>query len=598
MLKAWLQAGFHAHYLWRVGRFDSAILSIFQLLILLQLARLNLGVEFTACPIPNKSEKMFAKNWKAIVVLAVLVWSLSTLFQVIPDSQLKQLQDIAAMSPNDLQADIASRLEKLPDFGKMNQFQREDAMKTLQEEAALGNNLQILAHVHLDPICSALKSVVSLVNKNLASEIDPWRTDTICTNLKLGLDLRGGSQLVLQAQPSKLVPEITPEVMKGVETVIGNRVNSLGVSETVVQRQGRDRLIVELPGVKDPQEAKDRIGTTALLEFKEMLYDENGRPQVDAMGNYQWKDVGLTGADFKRAQAIPMGGGQTWRILFEFKPDGASKFGDLTTRLVHRSIGIFLDGQPTERGPDGRPLPFNEYRGINVHEPILAGTGEITGSFTKDQAIDLALKLNAGSLPTTVVILEERTVGATLGQDSIEKSLVAGAAGIGMVMLFMLVIYGIPGLVADVALVLYTITTLAIFRAVPVTLTLAGIAGFILSVGMAVDANILIFERTKEELTQGKNLYSAIEDGFGKAFSSIFDSNMNSLIACCVLMAFGTSIVKGFAVTLLIGVLVSMFSAITATRVLLHLLPRGIPLFGVKPPKKVRSQAASDAKIV
>jgi preprotein translocase subunit SecD len=502
---------------------------------------------------------MFAKNWKALVVFAVLIWSLSTLFIFIPDPEFKRVQGIAAMSPSQLQADIMGRLSKLPDFSKMNQFQREDAMKAMQEESAFGNNLQVLGHFH---------------------------NYTICTNLKLGLDLRGGSQLVLQAQPSKLVPEITPEVMKGVETVIGNRVNSLGVSETVVQKQGRDRLIVELPGVKDPQEAKDRIGTTALLEFKELLYEPDGRPKQDEFHNYQWKDVGLTGADFKRAQALPMGGGQTWHILFEFKPDGATKFGDLTSRLVGRSIGIFLDGQPTDRGPDGRPLPFNEYRGINVKEPIRAGSGEITGSFSKDQAIDLSLKLNAGALPTTVVILEERTVGATLGQDSIEKSLVAGAVGIGLVMLFMLLVYGIPGMVANTALVLYTITTLAIFRAVPVTLTLAGIAGFILSVGMAVDANILIFERTKEELAGGKNLYNAIEAGFTRAFSSIFDSNMNSLIACSVLIIFGTSIVKGFAVTLAFGVLVSMFSAITATRVLLHLLPKGIPLFGVSTQKK------------
>jgi preprotein translocase subunit SecD len=295
--------------------------------------------------------------------------------------------------------------------------------------------------------------------------------------------------------------------------------------------------------------------------------------------HYAWVDTGLTGADFKHAQAVPLAGGQTWRILFEFKDEGAKKFADLTSRLVGRQIGIFLDGVPTERGPDGRPLPLEEYRGITVREPILGGNGEITGNFTKDQAIDLSVKLNAGALPVPVKILEERTVGATLGQDSIKKSLQAGGVGIAAVMLFMLLIYGVPGLVADIALILYTITTLAIFKSVPVTLTLAGIAGFILSVGMAVDANILIFERTKEELKGGKNLYSAIEAGFGRAFSSIFDSNINSLIACAVLMVFGTSIVKGFAVTLAIGVAVSMFSAITATRVLLHLVPRKLGLF-------------------
>jgi preprotein translocase subunit SecD len=313
-----------------------------------------------------------------------------------------------------------------------------------------------------------------------------------------------------------------------------------------------------------------------------MGYDASGVPMHEPNGEPVWKDVGLTGADFQRAQAVPMAGGQNWRITFQFKPVGAKKFGDLTKRLVGKQIGIFLDGNPTDRGADGRPMPMNEYRGINVREPILGGDGEITGSFTKDQAIDLAMKLNAGSLPTKIEILEERTVGATLGQDSIDKSMVAGLVGIACVMLFMLVIYGWAGICADIALILYTLTTLAIFKTIPVTLTLAGIAGFILSIGMAVDANILIFERTKEELKQGRSLYAAIEEGFQKAFSSIFDSNMNSLIACAVLMIFGTSIVKGFAVTLAIGVAVSMFTAITGTRVLLHLIPKQVALFGVK----------------
>jgi preprotein translocase subunit SecD len=275
-----------------------------------------------------------------------------------------------------------------------------------------------------------------------------------------------------------------------------------------------------------------------------------------------------------------------WRVSFEFKPEGAKKFGEMTQRLVGRQIGIFLDGEPTDRGQDGRPVSLVEYRGVNVREPILGGTGEITGNFSRDQAVDLAVKLNAGALPVPVKILEERTVGATLGQDSIQKSLLAGAVGIAAVMVFMILVYGLPGLIADVALVLYTITTLAIFKAVPVTLTLAGIAGFILSVGMAVDANILIFERTKEELNSGKGLYVAIENGFGRAFTSIFDSNVNSLIACGVLMLCGTSIVKGFAVTLAIGVAVSMFTAITATRAMLHLIPKSLGMFGHKYDKK------------
>ncbi len=515
---------------------------------------------------PLKSSKRFSspalfKDWKPWAVVLVLGWSLFTLFLFEPESTVKNWQHLASLPPSDLNAAIDEMAKKTPSFDKMNSYEREDLIKRLQDDAQMANNIQILGHC---------------------------RKYVIFTNLKLGLDLRGGSQLLLQALPAPpMVPEITPEVMRGVETVINNRINTLGVSETIVQRSGKDRLIVEMPGIKDPQQAKDRIGTTALLEFKELAYTPDNKRV--------WKDVGLTGAQFKHAQASPTVSGGLWRVTFEFKPEGAKKFGELTSRLVGHQIGIFLDGQPTDRGPDGRPVSIDEYRGVTVREPILGGNGEITGNFTKDQAVDLAVKLNAGALPVPVRILEERTVGATLGQDSIQKSLVAGAVGISLVMLFMLVVYGLPGLVADVALILYTLATLAIFRAMPVTLTLAGIAGFILSIGMAVDANILIFERTKEELRAGRPLYVAIENGFRRAFSSIFDSNANSLIACSVLMLFGTSIVKGFAVTLAIGVLVSMFTAITATRTLLHLVPRHLALFGHKAAKSAPPLATKEA---
>src|SRR5277367_5160966 len=488
------------------------------------------------------------RDWKPIAVIVVFLWSLFTLFQVEPQSTVDEWEKLAQLTPQQLKDKVQEKAQAMPDWSKLNSFEREDVTKRLTDEGQLFNNIQIL-YKHKG-----------------------W---VLFTNLKLGLDLKGGSQLVLLAKPAPpLVPEITPEVMRGVETVIENRINSLGVSETIVQRSGRDRLIVELPGIKDPQQAKDRIGTTALLEFKELVHNPDG--------THGWKDVGLTGAEFKHAQAIPIAGGNVWRVTFEFKPDGAKKFGELTSRLVGKPIGIFLDGQPTDRDDDGTPLSIDRYRGVVVREPILGGSGEITGSFTKEQAVDLAVKLNAGSLPVPINIIEERTVGATLGQDSIHKSLIAGLVGIALVMLFMVCIYGMPGLVADVALVLYTLATLAVFRSVPVTLTLAGIAGFILSIGMAVDANILIFERTKEEIRSGKPLYTAIENGFSRAFTSIFDSNVNSLIACSVLMLFGTSIVKGFAVTLGIGVCISMFTAITATRALLHLVPRHQGLFGQK----------------
>ena len=521
----------------------------------------------------SKSKKGFStnifKDWKPWAVVIVLGWSLSTLIQVAPQERFDDWQLLGSLPAEKLSEAITERAAHTPNADKMNMYEKEDLIKQLQDEAQMANNIQAFGHFHF--------------NK---------QKYVVFTNLKLGLDLRGGSQLMLQALPAPpLVPEITPEVMRGVETVINNRINSLGVSETLVQRSGKDRLIVELPGIKDPQQAKDRIGTTAMLEFKELAYTPQG-------GRY-WKGVGLTGAEFKHAQASPMTtGAGTWHVSFEFKPEGAKKFGELTSRLVGQPIGIFLDGEPTDRGPDGRPVPIQEYRGVNVREPILGGNGDITGNFSKDQAVDLAVKLNAGALPVPVRILEERTVGATLGQDSIQKSLIAGSVGIAAVMVFMLVIYGLPGLVADTALVLYTLATLAAFKAIPVTLTLAGIAGFILSIGMAVDANILIFERTKEELNNGRSLFMAIENGFTKAFSSIFDSNANSLIACCVLMLFGTSIVKGFAVTLLIGVIISMFTAITATRALLHLVPRNMAIFGAKHATPTASAPSKTKEVV
>ncbi len=514
------------------------------------------------------------KDWKPLAVIIVLFWSLSTAFQIRPEAEVKDWQHLSNVPPDQITAIVMERLYKHPRLKEMNLYEREHWVKTEQEKALLGNNIQII---------EKFKSPFDKV------------TYVIFTNLRLGLDLRGGSQLLLRAMPAPpQVPEITPEVMRGVETVINNRINSLGVAETVVQRAGKDRLIVELPGIKDPQQAKDRLGTTAMLEFKELLYDETGSVQRTATGAPMWKDCGLTGADFKQAQATPMvSGAGSWRVSFEFKDEGARKFGALTQRLVGKQIGIFLDGEPTDRTPEGRPVSLNDYSGVTVREPITGGRGEITGNFTKEQAVDLSLKLNAGALPVPVTILEERTVGATLGQDSISKSLLAGLIGIAIVMLFMLVVYGLSGMVANLALVLYTVATMAVFIAIPVTLTLAGIAGFILSIGMAVDANILIFERTKEELDRGKNLYVAIETGFSKAFSAIFDSNANSMIACAVLLMFGTPVVKGFAVTLAIGVALSMFTAISATRTMLHLIPRKWGLFGHRYDRPKKPQVPS-----
>jgi len=372
------------------------------------------------------------------------------------------------------------------------------------------------------------------------------------TNLKLGLDLIGGAQLTFQAEATEQVPEITMEVRDALVKVIENRVNASGTTEAVVQKVGKDRILVEIPG-QNPEVVKRRLLKTAKLEFKELDL------QKLAAGEKVWLSTGLTGADFKSAQPAPnQGGGDNWIIAFEFKPEGGRKFGELTTKLAPNKLplGIFLDDQLISD-----PV---------VEEPITGGSGIIRGSFSLEEAKDLSLQLNAGALPVPVKLISERTVGATLGQDSINQSLKAGLLGLLFVALFMIITYRLPGLLATVALLAYTLIALAIFTR-GVTLTLAGIAGFILSIGMAVDANVLIFERIKEEIRIGKGIYTSVEEGFKKAFPSIFDSNLNTVIVCLILGFVGTGLVKGFAITLAIGVFVSFFSAITITRELINL---------------------------
>ena len=397
---------------------------------------------------------------------------------------------------------------------------------------------------------------------------------TVLTQLKLGLDLVGGAQLTFQAIPGFGVEEIDKDVIAGLIKVFENRVNASGTTEAIVQQVGKDRILVEIPG-QDPEIVKRRLLKTAFLEFKEpaKYLDVNPGEAVDPSkaDQYVWLATGITGKDLKQARAVSDGAGN-WLISFSLKGDAVSKFGKLTERLIGKPLAIFLDGKlissPT------------------VRSAITGGEGQIEGRFTAEEAQDLAVQLNAGALPAPVKIIQERSVGATLGQDSINKSLAAGLFGILFVIIFMIMFYRLPGIIASFALILYTLVTIAIFEKT-ITLTLAGVAGFILSIGMAVDANILIFERTKEELKAGKSFFNAIDAGFDRAFSSIFDSNINTLIACFVLLIFGTGLVRGFAITLAIGVLVSMFSAIFVTKTLLSLATkvgafRNPVLFGVK----------------
>lgn len=369
---------------------------------------------------------------------------------------------------------------------------------------------------------------------------------------KLGLDLVGGSRLVLEAQTTKSVAEITPEVMERLQFAIENRVNKLGVAETVVQQIGDKRLLVEIPNVTDLKEAKAFLGETAQLEFK--------KEAVKKDGTTEWVETGLTGQDLAKSMLTTDSVGH-WVVSLEFKAEGSRKFAELTKELVNKPMAIFFNG-------DLVSAP-------NVNEPIYGGKAQISGGdsgFAYDEAERMVNLLNAGALPVPAKVVEENTVGPTLGADSIQKSKVAGIIGLGFVMLFMLAYYRLPGLIADIALIIYSLMLFALFKAIPVTLTLAGIAGFILSIGMAVDANILIFERTKEELRAGRNLFTAINSGFDRAFTSIFDSNMTTIITCTILYLLGTSIVKGFALTLAIGVIVSMFSAITITKNFMHLI--------------------------
>lgn len=367
---------------------------------------------------------------------------------------------------------------------------------------------------------------------------------------KLGLDLVGGSRLVLEAQPIDNI-EVTPDMMSSLKFAIENRVNKLGVSETIVQRSGEKRLVVEIPNISDLNQAKAYLGETAELEFKAPI--RNSKDEVIG-----WASTGLTGKDLKKAMVSATGAMAEPVVALEFNFEGQKKFAELTRKLYHQPMAIFFNGEL-----QSSPV---------IQAVITDGNAIISGNFTAKEVQQMVDLLNAGALPVPAKIIEENTVGPTLGADSIAKSKFAGALGLGFVMIFMVAYYRVPGLIANIALVIYGLILFALFKVIPVTLTLAGIAGFILSIGMAVDANILIFERTKEELKAGRTLFTAINSGFDRAWTSIFDSNMTTIITCLILYCCGTSVVKGFALTLALGVMVSMFTAINVTRNFMHLI--------------------------
>lgn len=383
-----------------------------------------------------------------------------------------------------------------------------------------------------------------------------------------GLDLAGGSHLVYQLDLSKINSGDKSTAVAGVIQTIDRRVNALGISEPTIQEGNvgiNKTVIVELPGVSDTQQAIDLIGKTAQLEFYQQPLNPDDAKNSPIPG---YVPTGLTGAHLKNAtveiQNQSQIGGSKGAITGEpvvsisFDSQGAQQFADLTKKNLNKPLAIVIDNQlisaPT------------------VQSVIDQGNAVISGNFNISDAKKLAIALNSGALPVPISLVEQRTIGATLGANSIEKSVVAGCVGIILVMLFMILYYKFKGVIASIALLIYTVLVLAVFKFIPVTITLAGIAGLILSIGAAVDANILIFERMKEEERLGKTIQLSIDDGFRRAWSSIRDSNASSIITALILVWFGSGIVKGFAVTLLIGITASLFTAITISQTLLKLL--------------------------
>lgn len=390
--------------------------------------------------------------------------------------------------------------------------------------------------------------------------------------IKRGLDIQGGMQVVLQADMSAIDPADRQQALQSAREIILRRVDLYGIAEPVVQtaQTGEDyRLIVELPGVDDPAEALQLVGRTAQLDFQLITQqaptDTEATAAAEAVGLVP---VDLTGAELKRSsvQFDPTTGEPI--ILLEFNNQGREIFAEVTENNVGEMLGIFIDG--------------GLLMAPRISTAIIDGQATITGQFSLEEAQQLSIQLNAGALPVSIQVLEQRTVGATLGAEAVAKSVRAGLVGLGLVMLFMIMYYGIKGILASMALVIYAIFTVAIYKLMGITVTLPGIAGLLLSIGMAVDANILIFERMKEELRLGKPFDRALDLGFGRAWDSIRDANLATIMTALVLVNplnlnfLNTSgAVRGFGVTLLIGVLLSLVTGVFVSRTFLKLFLKG-----------------------
>jgi preprotein translocase subunit SecD len=372
----------------------------------------------------------------------------------------------------------------------------------------------------------------------------------------LGLDLQGGTQLILQLHPEQ-IPGGAPttsidQLNTQTRIVIDRRINGLGVSEPVIESLGADKILLQLPGVSDLKEAERFATQQAYLEIKVPDLDASGNPT----GTYHSLTPPLTGANLKPTFVQFSGTSNTPVVHFEFAPPDDQRWVQLSKDFIGKSVQINLDGK--------------EISAPRIKEVFSGGSGVIEGGFTTKTAKDLSTLLNSGALPVPLEVVQSSRVEPTLGQDSVRRSLVAGTIGLLLVALFMILYYRLPGVIAVIALLFYTALTYAIFRLIPVTLTLAGVAGFILSIGMAVDANVLTFERLKEELRNGKTLRISLDEGRRRAFPSILYSNLATILTALILFNFGTGTVKGFALTLIVGVVVSFFTAVFVTQLLLH----------------------------
>jgi preprotein translocase subunit SecD len=398
-----------------------------------------------------------------------------------------------------------------------------------------------------------------------------WSIWPISKTIHLGLDLQGGARLLLQLSPTAEVPSITPQIQAQTREVIDRRINGLGVTEPTISNVGSDRILVELPNVKDPEQAERLLKQAAVLEYKIVPFDVMQKADayvqlLNSPGNIPEKekaaaeqyvsttayhlsgDVVYSGAELKGAQA---GYDQSGHPDITFQTKDPAKFGHLTTANLQKPLGIFLD---------------HRYISAPIIQSPIYDSGQITGNFTEEDTVTLANELNAGALPVTITIIENETIGPTLGKIDLVQSMRAAALGLGLVLLFMIAVYRLPGFLADVALAIYVLVMMAILAVSHATLTLPGIAGFVLSIGMAVDANVLIFERIKEELWNGKTMRAAVRVGFQRAFSAVFDSHFTTIVGAGVLYMLGTGTVKGFAFTLFWGTVVSLITAVFITR--------------------------------